>query len=165
MYGSIGQLGPFGQMVIFSIISIMFGRWFGMLGILCFLAGWYGIAYYPSVIRTIVFWVMCLGAGISLLGITLFLGSHTSVAVNLIIFGLLSLKFWLWNVTQEKKYLWEYQQRREIISKWEDFILYDAAVIWWICLTCIGFLEKGGSFVMEGKVITMDSFLQFFMFW
>ena len=165
MYGSIGQLGPLGQMIIFSIISIVFGRWFGVLGILCFLAGWYWIVYYPSVIRTMVFWVMCLMAGLFLLFITLLFGAHSPVVVNFVLFGVVSGKFWLWNVIQEQKYLWEYQERRESISKWEDFILYHAAVIWWICLTGIGFLEKGGRFSIEGKIITMDGLLQMFQNW
>lgn len=162
MYRRLGRLGPLGQVILFSFISLVMGRGFGLLGILCFVAGWYCIRYYPPIVRTVIFWVMCFLAGVSLLGMTLFLGSHTPVVIDLVAFLLLSGEFWLWNIKQERKYPWDYQERRQVLSKWEDYILYLAGVTMWICLTCIGFLAKGGTFDMDGKVITMDIFLQFF---
>ncbi len=155
------RMSSLGEMILLGYISLAMGRWFGLLGIVCFVAGWYCIVYYPPVLRTVIFWTMCFVAGVSLLGMTLFLGSYTPIMFVFVVFFLLSVQFLLWSVVQAKKYPWDYQERRYIISTLEDFILYHAGAIMWICLACIGFLEKGGTFDMDGKVISMDTFLQF----
>lgn len=156
------KTGPVGVFLIASYISVWTGRWFGVAGILCFLVGWYCIRYYPSAVRIGIFWSLCIVAGISLLLRILLLGSHESIIADVIIFFWVSMQYALWEVTQEEKYSWDHQERREVISKGEDFILFHAATIIWGHLTCIGFLHQGKVIEVEGLRITMETLLHMF---
>lgn len=107
----------------------------GIVFAVVFIGGWGFITMYPPKIRTIVFWTMNIVSGIIMLGFLLVLGNHMPWGSIALIFVVVSFAFWL--AEKYPRYYSKLELRREIITVWEDFVLFLDTLVIYLGITTV----------------------------